>query len=113
MDTGRIIAEREGGTSCDAPGVRGRWLGSVTMTVLTDKDFAAVIDGSTDPLNAAVTFALGAASNCWERSGGQGVFQSARAGQIGEDLCRWLRGQYLIVDRDNPQVAGLNGCAPN
>jgi hypothetical protein len=61
------------------------------MTVLTDKDFADVTEGSSDSMEAAVMLALGAASNCWERHGGGGVFQSERAGQIGEDLCRWLR----------------------
>lgn len=53
-------------------------------------DFTYEEDGSLS-LEAAVFQALGAASTCWERLSGTGVFDSDRAKTIGEALVGFIR----------------------
>ena len=59
-------------------------------------DFAFFV-GQTGPLSdeEAVYQALGAASVCWEDPGGAGIFQSERAGQIGQALLAHFAGPRL------------------
>lgn len=49
-----------------------------------------------DTIRDAVMQALGAASTCWEDLSGTGVFQSARAQEIGERLLEFIDAKVML-----------------
>lgn len=55
-------------------------------------EFSVEDDGSLS-LESAVFQALGAASTCWERMDGTGVFQSTRAKVIGDKLVEFIESR--------------------
>lgn len=52
--------------------------------------------GEPAELSQAVFLAVGAASMCWEKPEGAGVFESGRAVEVAEQLLEWVRAHYQM-----------------
>lgn len=69
------------------------------MPVITDDEFRRNGRDASDPLAAAVYYAMGAASVCWEDLAEAGTFDSIRAAEIADDLTTYLRKTYGLVSK--------------
>lgn len=73
------------------------------MSTQTDKILPTLQElrdnGESDPKASLIFQALGAASVCWEKIEGAGVFDSDRAKRIGDELLSELEAQPLQTDK--------------
>lgn len=71
------------------------------MPVITDEEFRRNGRDASDPLAAAIQYAMGAASVCWSEDAllKAGEFMSERAATIADDLVTYLRKTYGLISK--------------
>jgi hypothetical protein len=75
--------------------------------VITDEEFKRNSRDCEDPFLAAVQYAVGAASVCWESPENAGAFDADRAATIAEDLVRYLRKNWCLMQRSDVAWLGV------
>jgi hypothetical protein len=82
---------------------------ATTPDVVPETDAPAIVfdvDPDTDdPLAAIVHQAVGAASVCWEKPQGAGVFDDVKARDVADSLLYVLRSTQILAGPDDQEVA--------
>lgn len=69
--------------------------------VITDEEFRRNGRDADDPFLAAVQYAIGAASVCWQGDPPEGTFDADRAATVADDLVRFLRKNWCLISRSD------------